>query len=66
MAVLSGFISLGQSLDINQSGALDAGNLFAGIITSAACAVGVLNALCVDDAETRPGVAPRLVRTSPT
>jgi|APLak6261659701_1056019.scaffolds.fasta_scaffold17951_1 hypothetical protein len=49
---------MGQSLGIDDKVALDAGHLFAGIITSVAGAIGILDALRVNDAETRLGVAP--------
>jgi hypothetical protein len=49
---------MGQPLGIDDNVAFDAGYLFAGIITSVTGAIGILDALRVNDAETRLGVAP--------
>jgi hypothetical protein len=49
---------MGQALRINHNMALDAGHFFTGIITFAAGAIRILDALCINDAETRLGVAP--------
>lgn len=49
---------MGQPLRIHGNVPFDAGHLLAGVIAFTACAVGILDALGINDAETCLGVAP--------